>query len=50
MSVLIVTILIPVRHCKEPDGKKALKRAITEFAWFGVAYLIALRFVVWRFL
>ncbi len=50
MSMLIMTILIPVRHSREPDGKRALKRAITEFAWFGLAYMVALRFIVWRFL
>ncbi len=50
MSMLIATIVIPARHCQSADGKAGLKRALKEFAWFSVLYMVSLRSVVWRFL
>jgi len=48
MSMMIMTILIPVRHCNGPDPKSGLRRAIKEFGWFSLLYMLCLKFIVLR--
>jgi hypothetical protein len=48
MSLLIATVAIPMRHAGSARPKVALKRAVVEFCWFNLFYVLALVFLVPR--
>jgi hypothetical protein len=50
MSILLATVLIPIRNMQNEDPSQALRRTVTEFCWFSLLYTLALVFVVPRLL
>lgn len=48
MSVLFMTIAIPMRHAADANPQLALKRVVKEFCWFNLFYIVALVYLVPR--
>jgi len=49
LSVIIASIVIPVRAAKAKNPQAGLKKALLQVAAFNVIYLLALIFVWGRF-
>lgn len=50
MAILFMTIAIPMRHVRAQNPERALKRAMVEFCWFNLVYVLAIVFLVPRLL
>ena len=48
MSVLIFTFALPALAAREPDPQKALRRLRKRFAWYCVAWIFAILYIMPR--
>ena len=48
MSLLLASLVIPLRHARAADPALALRRVVKEFCWFSFFYTLALVLLVPR--
>lgn len=48
MSILFAILVIPMRHAGAADMQVGLRKALIEFCWFNLFYVLALVYVVPR--
>jgi len=48
ISILVATVLVPLRAARDPSPVRGLRRAILWFVGFNLVYLLAISYLVPR--